>query len=412
MLAGFGAGTANAAETVPAAKDAPATQQTSSNDATSTKQQAPSTDKTDAAQGEGTKVDVRAATGDQSKKADVKVQPQTQSVKPQQGAPKAIPRSNPVPSTQSVTLPDSVSISNVRVSDVGAHTANIAFDYNIKHTVEQTDSSTGETQSRYVDSYMPVIDFLYVSNMTPETTATQASAENDPGYYEGDDSSTSVSDDKLDASSYQRIYGWHSDDWYQPTTDYSKSVKVASNVRYKNFYRYYDTQKVTEDISGTQQMTLLGLDSSTSYGNRNVNANGKVLDKASNRNIVAAHAQELVAQGKAGQQVNTDIMMLRVGMQTSESSCTAFDGGAGCGSGSGEHFVDIPAFATKAEPQAPASGDLNNGNKGDVTAPSNPVAGSPSRIYINNLSAQCKADVDGKNTPSCFWSGYIYSNPT
>lgn len=300
----------------------------------------------------------------------------------------------------------------MRVSDIGAHTADIAFDYTIKHKIEQKRPGMLNPDGREIKSYMPVVDFLQVTSMTPETTATEAYAGNSPDYFGGSSDPGSVSDDKLDATAYQRIYGWHSQNWYHYVPDGSKSVKVASAVQNKNFYRFSDTKKVDGDISGTKHMTLVGLEPSKVYDNHNVNANGEVLDKAGASSIVAAHAQELVKQGKAGQKINTDIMMMRVGFQTDEESWTGTANGFGTESGTEGHFVDIPAFMTKAEPKAPSDSDLNTGNKGDVVAPSNPVADSPSRIYIKQLSDQCKANVDGENTPDCFWSGYIYSSPT
>ncbi|WEV65754.1 hypothetical protein [Bifidobacterium sp. ESL0764] len=425
MMAGIGVGSASAAET-PTAKDAPAaTQQTQSVSK-------------DAAQSSDAKVDANATTADSSNKSDATAQakPQTQAQPKAQAQSEQKPSAQPQPAVQPRETPSSssdgvgvsgIKITDVKVTDVGAHTANLSFDYQItwpnghpaNHPID------GET-----DRIAPIISFTNVTSMTarsakggctqykdPTTHQTTTNCRAFSGYNPGKldiDHNDAHIDDNMTAQTYAQDYGSHY------VGDYSNADSVFdgqgqqftrygfSNADYKFGYPY-DASKKT----GHFDMSLIGLEPGTHYENQNVNANGQDLTYADPYVMLDEHAKELVAQGKKDQTVNTHIMQLLVGVEYMDF----YDQGNGVSYTEGVpsgNFVQIPAFTTKAAPTAPASGDLNDGNKGDVSAPSNPVAGSPSRIYIHNLSEACKAGADdtADSKPSCFWAGYIYSDPT
>ncbi|WEV63971.1 hypothetical protein [Bifidobacterium sp. ESL0732] len=421
MMAGIGVGSANAAET-PATKDAPAaTQQTQSASK-------------DAAQSNDAKVDANATTADSSNKSDATAQakPQTQAQpkaqaqseqKPSaQSQPAVQPRETPSSSSDGVGL-SGIKITDVKVTDVGAHTANLSFDYRItwpnghpaNHPID------GET-----DRIAPIISFTNITSLTARSARGGCQPYEDPTTHQTTENCYAFSgynptnldidhndahiDDNMTAQTYAQDYGSHY------VGDFANFVGQGqqftrygfSNVDYKFGYPY-DASKST----GHFDMSLIGLEPNTHYENQNVNANGKDLTYADPYIMLGEHAKELVAQGKKDQAVNPHIMQLLVGVEYMDfyDQGNGVSGTEGVPSG---NFVQIPAFTTKAEPTAPASGDLNNSNHGDVTAPSNPVAGSPSRIYIHNLSEACKAGADDTtdSKPSCFWAGYIYSDPT
>ncbi|WEV67352.1 LPXTG cell wall anchor domain-containing protein [Bifidobacterium sp. ESL0769] len=408
MFAGVGVGVANAGET-PSAPGAPAAAQSAqtATDASSTSAQQSSAAKSArAAEPKASEQQQTSTVGSQSVQAQAD-EPSTQASQSVKDG--ATPKSAPTPNVQGVeprigggvSCADSVKITNVKVSDIGAHTANVSFDYQYMNggacegglpLHEPSQPADGEHPAT-----TPMLQFSHITSIVPKWNKGSSFVDGWNFGFFPPDIEGGVNDTDLTSSSYQQVYGVHADEPYYDAVGNSGS-EVTSLVSGVGYYRWGDNSMYkTEDHVN---IALMGLQPNTHYENKNVNANGKDLSLAPASQMVAEHATELANQGKLNQRVNTDITQMVVGV-----NC----GPAGM-SGSGAAL--IPAFTTKAEPTAPASGDLNNGNQGSLVTPSNPVAGSPSRIYINNLGQGCKASVDGKDTPSCFWSGYIYSNPT
>ncbi|WEV58946.1 hypothetical protein OZX67_09205 [Bifidobacterium sp. ESL0728] len=315
----------------------------------------------------------------------------------------------PAPQVEYPTVSDKdeVRITNVKVTDVGAHTANISFDYQYMRNGQplnwksvNTKNSKENPDERWPT--VPMVSLTHITSMTARSDqygcGTWNPNECTPfGGYAPEVGNNNVMDTQLTADTYQKIYGVKTQDWMNPMSGLYRMATTTG----KSFERFLD-----EDMSrssGHFDVPLIGLDPNTTYSNRNVNANGKDLSLTEPEEMIGEHAKELVAQGKKDQPVKTDIMQLLVGVNFENM------GYGGPTPQYGQAL--IPSFTTKAEPKAPANGDLNTGNMNDIGIAGKPTAGSPSRLYINHLAAGCKADVDGEDTPSCFWAGYIYSDP-
>ena len=98
-----------------------------------------------------------------------------------------------------------ITLSNVRVSDVGAQTANVSFDYRIDLR-RWTRSRTCASVSRC----------SVITDITPiEKAHSSANTIGGAGFTYIMDCSTGVSDDELTAGSYDSIYGFHGDKEYK-----------------------------------------------------------------------------------------------------------------------------------------------------------------------------------------------------
>ena len=105
-----------------------------------------------------------------------------------------------------VTYKDNpITLSNVRVSDVGAHTANVSFDYSID-----------PAQMSQIKDVCFSIEVQRITDITPMEQAwtDESPLDGAPRYSMDCNSGSDVSDDNLTASSYDAIYGVHNDREY------------------------------------------------------------------------------------------------------------------------------------------------------------------------------------------------------
>lgn len=199
-------------------------------------------------------------------------------------------------------VPDPSSwLRNVKVSDVGAHTADVSFDWDLSYllngkksgttteTTKSTDGSTrsyqeswevgyvgnnfgvdpmdlyddrgeGFSSSSLVDLTKDVADMCFVISVGRATSVTPTS----DGYYSAgyrdfeNQCGGGTPDSKMTASDYQRIHGTHTNQSWNGT------------ATWQWFYRYTDLGEVGVKpgvLKGHYDMPLLGLDANTLYGN-------------------------------------------------------------------------------------------------------------------------------------------------
>lgn len=272
---------------------------------------------------------------------------------------------------------DQVSVSNVRVSDIGAHTANISFDYSID------------------PSLLPQIkNVCFVAALTNIIQVTATSKMKGYGLgpnYADVDCSGGTSDEDLTPESYERIYGIYN----QP---YNLGGGVGS-IRYQSFNRYY-ANSWDGKANGTFSLTLIGLTANTQYGTNEINIYGdyKYVDF---RDMALSAIEK--AEGKLNVPTAVDARQLFAGLHIDLKN--------------GDYIPltfnaqSITDLKTTAEPESkPTTSDLTEQNKGSVTVPDSTVKpGSVARIYVANLAKECAAKVDAGE--DCFWYSYIYSDP-
>ncbi|MGO4974511.1 hypothetical protein [Bifidobacterium boum] len=191
-------------------------------------------------------------------------------------------------------MPDPSSwLRNVKVSDVGAHTADVSFDWDLSYLLNgkksgiskdkygdvdwNVDYKFGGEDSYYYDVYGAAVDSakdvdgVCFTIGVGRATSITPSGDHDPAWLSydslkcGDSDPTSpytgVADDKMTASDYQRIYGTSTVKYYQ-----------GGKVTGQSFYRYF-TPSLAEagakpgTLKGHYDMALIGLDANTLYGN-------------------------------------------------------------------------------------------------------------------------------------------------
>ncbi|OZG66268.1 glycosyl hydrolase family 25, partial [Bifidobacterium hapali] len=277
-----------------------------------------------------------------------------------------------------------VSVSNVKVSDIGAHTANVSFNWSLG-TIP-------------VDAVKNVCFMAYVSRITDVTRIKEFGNTDFGGHgrwaldvaCEG-----GIADDQLTQADYNNIYGLKNN---QDMLTDSNGV-VYAKASYQSFTRY-NNDSWNGKTSGTFNLPIIGLEPGTAYGsNTYIGATaGDVISLAYNSPLGVRTP------------VNNNNRQFYVGLVVDlKDGYTVFD--------DMDHVpFDISAsevtdLTTTAEPASkPTSPDLTEQNKGSVTVPDNTVkAGSVARIYVNKLAQECAAKVDAGE--DCFWYSYIYSNP-
>ncbi|MGG7080799.1 hypothetical protein ACJ41I_05875 [Bifidobacterium catenulatum] len=104
-----------------------------------------------------------------------------------------------------VTYKDNpITLSNVRVSDVGAHTANVSFDYSID-----------PAQMSQIKDVCFSIEVQRITDITPIQSAAMNHLGQGDIYSFNCDADSHVSDDDLTAGSYDAFYGVHNDVEYK-----------------------------------------------------------------------------------------------------------------------------------------------------------------------------------------------------
>ena len=270
-----------------------------------------------------------------------------------------------------------VSVSNVHVSDVGAHTANVSFNYSIDPAL--------------LPQIKDVCFAINVQRIT-EITATAAPS-NQYAFGVNDVTCRGVADEDLTQGLYDQIYGTKT----EPVVDVDG--KTVGSATYESFTRYY-TDSWDHQARGTFNMALIGLKPNTTYGNHNLGEFGQApLDVN-----LWQQTDKVYKQGGHSSDVDFGQIYAGLRIELKNGDFVPFDSSFGSA-------TQISDFTTTAEPASkPTTPELTEQNKGSVTVPDNTVkAGSVARIYVNKLAQECAAKVDAGE--DCFWYSYIYSDP-
>lgn len=280
----------------------------------------------------------------------------------------------------------STKVGTPAVSDVGAHTANVSFDYQIDPSIlPKVQSVCFAVEVMRVTSIKPIKDPQFGGS----------------SWYSSMSCSGGTSDGDLTSGSYQSIFGTKT--W---------PVKLGEDVQSYatgQMFSSYDTDMWNHAASGTVQMPVIGLQSNTTYGNTDdglpipgdyTDTWWKLLGKTQDVCKLADPTGASLACSNAYDQP-VDVRSLYAGMRIvlKDGSVISFARTA----------KPISDFTTKAEPTATPEEALppKTDAKLDV-ANGHAEPGQTARVYVDNLKAEAKAKADAN---SLFWYAYIYSEP-
>lgn len=307
-----------------------------------------------------------------------------------------------------------ITLSNVRVSDVGAHTANVSFDYSI--------------DPAQVSQIKDVCFSVEVQRITDITPMEQAWISDEPVWgaprYSFDcNSGSNVSDDELTAGSYDAIYGVHSDKEYKGayrsapmpdkpgwTNTWGDMNATFAKASGQHFVRYY---KGWDKASGSFDFPLIGLTPGTAYTNnakRSIegfevpvqnaiqNKSNDLLDEGVQAKTPVDIRQVVLYAQPIYKDPNTKVYNSTLVLQPDLNIA-----------GTNPALKFVPDFTTKAEPTATPTEALpsKTDTKLDV-ANGHAEPGQTARVYVDNLKDEAKAKADAN---SLFWYAYIYSEP-
>ena len=316
-----------------------------------------------------------------------------------------------------VTYKDNpITLSNVRVSDVGAHTANVSFDYSID-----------PAQMSQIKDVCFSIEVQRITDITPMEQAwtDESPLDGAPRYSMDCNSGSDVSDDNLTASSYDAIYGVHNDreykgvyrsapipdkpGWTNTWEDMNATFAKASG----QWFHRYTKDEWNGQASGSLDFPLIGLTPGAAYTN---NAKQSIEGfEVPFQDAVQEKSNNLLNEGV---QAKTPVDIRQVVLyaqpiykdpNTKVKNDTLVYGPDQNIVGTNPALKSVPDFTTKAEPVAKPAEELpsKTDTKLDV-ANGHAEPGQTTRVYIDNLKAEAKAKADAN---SLFWYAYIYSEP-
>lgn len=317
-----------------------------------------------------------------------------------------------------VTYKDNpITLSNVRVSDVGAHTANVSFDYSI--------------DPAQVSQIKEVCFSVEVQRITDITPMEQAWINGEPFWgshrYSIDcNSGSDTSDDDLTASSYDAIYGVHNDreykgvyrsapipdkpGWTNTWGDMNATFAKASG----QWFHRYTKDEWNGQASGSLDVPLIGLTPGTAYTNNAKQSiegfevpdqyavqekSNDLLDEGVQAKTPVDIRQVVLYAQPIYKDPNTKVTDNTLVLHTPDMNIV----------GTNPALKSVPDFTTKAEPTATPEEALpsKTDTKLDV-ANGHAEPGQTARVYVDNLKAEAKAKADAN---SLFWYAYIYSEP-
>lgn len=308
-----------------------------------------------------------------------------------------------------------ITLSNVRVSDVGAHTANVSFDYSID-----------PAQVSQIKDVCFSIEVQRITDITPMERAWT-----DKGYVWGDplysiDCSTGgVSDDELTAGSYDAIYGVHNDreykgvyrsdpipdkpGWTNNWEDMNATFAKASG----QWFHRYNKDAWNGQASGSLDFPLIGLAPGTAYTN---NAKESIEGfEVPFQDAVQEKSNDLLYEGvQAKTPVDIRQVVLYAQPIYKDPNTEVLPDTVVCGPdmnivGTNSALKFVPDFTTKAEPTATPAEALPSKTDAKLdVANGHAEPGQTARVYVDNLKAEAKAKADAN---SLFWNAYIYSEP-
>ena len=313
-----------------------------------------------------------------------------------------------------VTYKDNpITLSNVRVSDVGAHTANVSFDYSID-----------PAQVSQIKDVCFSIEVQRITDITPIQSAAMNHLGQGSLYSFNCDADSNVSDDDLTAGSYDAFYGVHNDveykgafhdgdathpDWWE---DPNELAFKASGQRFVRYYKGWDGK-----ASSSFDFPLIGLTSNTAYTN-----NAKECKPLFDGGAAIAGCEEfgdsLIIDQEAIQQMENVLWDKGVRVKTPVDVRQVIlyaqpiykDPNTKVTNLSGDNYLkQVPDFTTKAESTATPAEALPSKTDAKLdVANGHAEPGQTARVYVDNLKAEAKAKADAN---SLFWYAYIYSEP-
>ena len=312
-----------------------------------------------------------------------------------------------------VTYKDNpITLSNVRVSDVGAHTANVSFDYSID-----------PAQVSQIKDVCFSVEVQRVTDIAPVAQAYQNPRGAGSLYDVNCDAATG--DDELTAASYDAIYGFHNDQEYKGVYRedgnrfWSDMNATFAKVSGQHFFRIRKDSWGGK-ASGSMNVPLIGLTPSTTYTNNAKECEplvdgGAVLDECEFGDSLIID-QEAIQQvenvlWRKGVRVKTPVDVRQVILYAQpiykdpntkvNTKVTNLSGD--------NYLKQVPDFTTKAEPTATPAGALPSKTDAKLdVANGHAEPGQTARVYVDNLKAEAKAKADAN---SLFWYAYIYSEP-
>lgn len=314
-----------------------------------------------------------------------------------------------------VTYKDNpITLSNVRVSDVGAHTANVSFDYSID-----------PAQMSQIKDVCFSIEVQRITDITPIQSAAMNHIGQGDTYSFNCDADSNVSDDDLTAGSYDAIYGVHNDvehkgafhdgdathpDWWE---DPNELAFKASGQHFVRYYKGWDGK-----ASSSFDFPLIGLTSNTAYTNNAKKCEFSLKGGAGSVGGECELGDSLIIDQEAIQQMENVLWRKGVRVKTPVDVRQVIlyaqpiykDPNTKVTGWSGDNYLkQVPDFTTKAEPVAKPAEELpsKTDTKLDV-ANGHAEPGQKARVYVDNLKAEAKAKADAN---SLFWYAYIYSEP-
>lgn len=311
-----------------------------------------------------------------------------------------------------VTYKDNpITLSNVRVSDVGAHTANVSFDYSID-----------PAQVSQIKDVCFSVEVQRVTDITPVAKAYQGVVGQGSGYSFNCDAATG--DDELTAASYDAIYGFHNDQEYKGVYRedgnrfWSDMNATFAKVSGQHFFRMR-RDSWGGKASGSMNVPLIGLTPSTTYTNNAKYCEplvdgGAVLDECEfgDSLIIDQEAIQYVENvlWRKGVRVKTPVDVRQVILYAQPIYKDPNTKVNTMRSLSGDNYLkQVPDFTTKAEPTATPAGALPSKTDAKLdVANGHAEPGQTARVYVDNLKAEAKAKADAN---SLFWYAYIYSEP-
>ena len=313
-----------------------------------------------------------------------------------------------------VTYKDNpITLSNVRVSDVGAHTANVSFDYSID-----------PAQVSQIKDVCFSVEVQRVTDITPVAEAYQGALGQGAFYSFNCDAATG--DDELTAASYDAIYGFHNDQEYKGVyredgNRYWEDMNATfAKVSGQHFFR------MTRDswggkASGSMNVPLIGLTPSTTYTNNAKYCEPSVRGGVGSWDGECEFGDSLIIDQEAIQQMENVLWRKGVRVKTPVDVRQVIlyaqpiykDPNTKVNtmrSLSGDNYLkQVPDFTTKAEPTATPAGALPSKTDAKLdVANGHAEPGQTARVYVDNLKAEAKAKADAN---SLFWYAYIYSEP-
>ena len=308
-----------------------------------------------------------------------------------------------------VTYKDNpITLSNVRVSDVGAHTANVSFDYSID-----------PAQVSQIKDVCFSVEVQRVTDITPVAEAYQNVVGQGAFYSFNCDAATG--DDELTAASYDAIYGFHNDQEYKGVYRedgnryWSDMNATFAKVSGQHFFRIRKDSWGGK-ASGSMNVPLIGLTPSTTYTN-----NAKYCEPLVDGGAASDECEfgdSLIIDQEAIQQVENVLWRKGVRVKTPVDVRQVIlyaqpiykDPNTKVIAMSGDNYLkQVPDFTTKAEPTATPAGALPSKTDAKLdVANGHAEPGQTARVYVDNLKDEAKAKADAN---SLFWNAYIYSEP-